>query len=226
MYLDPLSILREYVQNAADAIDSAHAQRFLEEGEAGRIDLEVHPDTRELVVRDNGLGVPAADVERVLASFGASEKRGKGLRGFRGVGRLGGLAYARALTFRTRSAGDPQTTEIHWDCRELREQLRSSGDKVHLEDVVRSVVSVRRTKVAKEAEPHFFEVRLEGVVRLWDDRLLNLEGVSNYLSQVCPLPFAEDLPFTAQIEDHLGGKLPRRLFRIHLNNASEPLRRP
>ena len=102
MYLDPLSILREYVQNAADAIDSAHAQGVLRGGEVGRIDLEVHSDTRELVVRDNGVGVPAADVERVLASFGASEKRGKGLRGFRGVGRLGGLAYARALTFRTR----------------------------------------------------------------------------------------------------------------------------
>lgn len=226
MYLDPLSILREYVQNAADAIDSAHAQGVLPGGEVGRIDLEVHADTRELVVKDNGVGVPAADVERVLASFGASEKRGKGLRGFRGVGRLGGLGYARALTFRTRSVGDQEITEIHWDCRELREQLRASGDKVYLEDVVRSAVSVRRTKAGQQVDPHFFEVRLDGVVRLWNDRLLNLEGVSTYLSQVCPLPFPEDLPFTAQIEEHLGGKLPRRAFRIHLNNASEPLSRP
>src|SRR2546426_125638 len=144
MYVDPLSIVREYVQNAADAIDSAHTRGLFEEGEAGRIDVEIHPDKRELLVKDNGVGVPRADVERVLASFGASEKRGKGFRGFRGVGRLGGLGYARALTFRTRAVRDPEITEIHWDCRELREQLRTSGDKVHLEDVVRSVVSVRR----------------------------------------------------------------------------------
>ncbi len=226
MYVDPLSIVREYVQNAADAIDSAHTRGLFEEGEAGRIDVEINPDKRELLVKDNGVGVPRADVERVLASFGASEKRGKGFRGFRGVGRLGGLGYARALTFRTRAVGDPEITEIHWDCRELREQLRTSGDKVHLEDVVRSVVTVRRTKDVKQAEPHFFVVRLEGVVRLWNDRLLNLEGVSDYLSQVCPLPFTEDLPFTGQIEDHLSSKLPRRVFRIHLNDASEPLRRP
>ena len=102
MYLDPLSILREYVQNAADAIDCASAQGLFGVEDAGRIDLEIDPDNRELVIRDNGVGVPAADVERVLASFGASDKRGKGLRGFRGVGRLGGLGYARALTFRTR----------------------------------------------------------------------------------------------------------------------------
>ncbi len=225
MYLDPLSILREYVQNAADAIDSAHAQGVLGDGDVSRIDLEVHSDTRELVVRDNGVGVPAAQVERVLASFGASEKRGTGLRGFRGVGRLGGLGYARALTFRTRAIGDPEITEIHWDCRELREQL-ASGDKRHLEDVVRSVVTVRRTKATKQADPHFFEVRLEGVVRLWNDRLLNVEGVSQYLSQVCPLPLSQDLPFAAEIEGHLDRYLPRKPFQIYLNGSAKPLCRP
>ncbi len=225
MYLDPLSILREYVQNAADAIDSAQAQGVLAGGEAGRIDLEVHSDTRELMVRDNGVGVPGAEVERILASFGASEKRGKGLRGFRGVGRLGGLGYARALIFRTRAIDDPEITEIHWDCRELREQL-ASGDKRELEDVVRSIVTVRRTKAAKQVDPHFFEVRLEGVVRLWNDRLLNVEGVSQYLSQVCPLPLSPDLPFAAEIEGHIGRYLPRKAFQIYLNGAAKPLCRP
>ncbi len=225
MYLDPLSILREYVQNAADAIDSAHAQGVFGRGEEGRIDLGVHSDTRELVIRDNGVGVPSAEVERVLASFGASEKRGKGLRGFRGVGRLGGLGYARGLTFRTRSVGDPEITEIHWDCRELREQL-AARDKRQLEDVVRSVVTVRRTRAGKDVDAHFFEVRLEGVVRIWNDRLLNVEGVSQYLSQVCPLPLSQGLPFAAEIEGHIGRYLPRKPFQIYLNNSGKPLCRP
>lgn len=225
MYLDPLSILREYVQNSADAIDAARAHGVLRRGDDGRIDLEVRSDTRELVIKDNGVGVRAAEVERVLASFGASEKRGKGLRGFRGVGRLGGLGYARSLTFRTRAIDDPEVTEIQWDCRELREQL-SSGDKRHLEDVVRSVVTVRRTKAAKEVDPHFFEVRLEGVVRLWNDRLLNVEGVSQYLSQVCPLPFSQSLPFAAEIEGHISRYLPLRPFQIYLNGSDKALCRP
>lgn len=226
MYVDPLSIVREYIQNAADAVDCAHAQGLFGPGVSGRIDVEIHADSRELIVKDNGVGVPAADVERVLASFGASTKRGQGLRGFRGVGRLGGLGYARALTFRTRSINDPEITEIRWDCRDLREQLQASGEARELEEVVRSVVTVRRIKAPKHAAPHFFEVHLEGVVRLWNDRLLNPEGLSVYLSQVCSLPFRKDFPFAAQIEDHLGSYLPPRLFHIYLNNGSEPLRRP
>src|SRR5437016_8368924 len=89
MYVDPMSIVREYVQNAADSIEMAYGQRVLEDGE-GRIDVEIHALNRELIIRDNGVGIPAVDIERVLGSFGASEKRGQGLRGFRGVGRLGG----------------------------------------------------------------------------------------------------------------------------------------
>ena len=65
MYVDPLSIVREYVQNAADAIDSAHSRGLFEEREAGRIDVEIYPDKRELLVRDNGVGVPRADVEQI-----------------------------------------------------------------------------------------------------------------------------------------------------------------
>jgi molecular chaperone HtpG len=225
MYLDPLSILREYVQNSADSIDSAYAQGVLVGGEEGRIDLEIHSSTRDLVVRDNGVGIPAAEVEQVLASFGASRKRGKGLRGFRGVGRLGGLGYARALAFRTRASGESEVTEIRWDCRELRDQL-ASADTRDLVEVVRSVVTVRRMKAVDQVEPHFFEVRLEGVVRLWNDRLLNAEGVSQYLSQVCPLPFSDDLPFKAEIESHLGRYLTSAPFRIYLNGAAEPISRP
>src|SRR5205809_5041704 len=69
MYVDPLSIVREYVQNATDAVDSAHAQGLFGPEGFGRIDVKVQADSRELIVKDNGVGVPAADVERVLASF-------------------------------------------------------------------------------------------------------------------------------------------------------------
>src|SRR5207237_8046477 len=141
---------------------------------------EMHVSNRELIIRDNGVGIPAQDIERVLGSFGASEKRGRGLRGFRGIGRLGGLGYTRALTFRTRASGDSTVTEVKWDCRELREQLRVSAESKSLEEVVRKVVTVRHSDVTDATDEHFFEVRLEGVVRLWKDTLQNPEAVSRY----------------------------------------------
>ena len=36
MYIDPMSLYREYIQNAADAIDEARSQRILSETDAGR----------------------------------------------------------------------------------------------------------------------------------------------------------------------------------------------
>src|SRR3989454_10186996 len=215
MYVDPLAILREYVQNAADAIDAAHLDGLLGSNAPGRIDVQIHSESRELVVKDNGSGVKVADAERVLVAFGASGKRGKGFRGFRGIGRLGGLGYARTLTFRTRAAGESQITEVQWDCRELREQLLAVSGKPGLEDVVRKIVSVKRVSV-RGGEPHFFEVRLAGVVRLWNDLLLNSEEVSRYLSQVCPLPFDPRLPFANDIEHHLAGHVAPRRFKIYL----------
>ncbi len=225
MYVDPLTILREYVQNAADAIDGAHADGLLGSNASGRIDVQIHSESRELVVKDNGSGVKVADAERVLVAFGASGKRGKGFRGFRGIGRLGGLGYVRTLTFRTRAAGESEITEVQWDCRELREQLLSVSGKPGLEDVVRRIVSVRRVSV-KGGEPHFFEVRLGGVVRMWNDRLLNRVEVSKYLSQVCPLPFDPELPFADRIEQHLAKHIPPRRFLVYLDDQPAPLVRP
>jgi len=225
MYVDPLAILREYVQNAADAIDAAHLDGLLGSNAPGRIDVQIHGESRELVVKDNGSGVNVADAERVLVAFGASGKRGKGFRGFRGIGRLGGLGYARTLTFRTRAAGESQITEVQWDCRELREQLLAVSGKPGLEDVVRRIVSVKRVSV-KGGEPHFFEVRLSGVVRMWNDRLLNSVEVGKYLSQVCPLPFDPDLPFADKIERHLANHIPPKRFLVYLNNQPTPLVRP
>src|SRR3989442_8468770 len=69
MYVDPLAILREYVQNAADAIDAAYADGLLGRHASGRIDVQIDSESRELIVRDNGIGVALADAERVLVSF-------------------------------------------------------------------------------------------------------------------------------------------------------------
>jgi len=224
MYVDPLAVIREYLQNAADSIDSAYGQGILQPNEPGHVQVDLDPDRRTVVVRDNGAGIPQSNIERALVSFGASAKRGKGLRGFRGVGRLGGLAYARELIFRTRSPKDSLVTELHWDCKELRERLSESDGKPHLEDLVRRVVHVTRSE-PRQREDHFFEVRLEGVVRLWNDRLVNSDEVGKYLAQVCPLPFHASFRFGEEIEAFLSNYFVPRHLEIRLND-SDPLTRP
>ncbi len=97
MYVDPLSIYREYVQNSADAIQEARQVGLLEGEEPGRIDISVDFDTRTILLRDNGAGIPADSAAQRLLAIGASPKRGTRARGFRGIGRLAGLAYCQEL---------------------------------------------------------------------------------------------------------------------------------
>src|SRR3546814_7080130 len=72
-------------------------------------------------------GIPVSEAPRRLLAIGGSRKRGTDARGFRGIGRLAGLAYCRQLLFRTRAAGDTEVVELSWDCMRLRAALRALG---------------------------------------------------------------------------------------------------
>src|SRR5690349_3719293 len=86
MYADPLTVYREYVQNAADAIDQARAQG-LTFGPGPQVLISLDHGERIVRIRDLGVGLVSTDFVPRLTSIGASTKRGANLRGFRGVGR-------------------------------------------------------------------------------------------------------------------------------------------
>lgn len=218
MYVDPMTIYREYVQNAADAIDQADV-------ELGRVAIQIDAAVRRVTIRDNGCGVTADEFVSRLLNLGASAKRGTNARGFRGVGRLAGLGYCQELVFRTRAKGETVVSEMRWDCRRLRALLRGTDQATDILSVLREVVSVRRTKDLS-AEPHFFEVELKGVVRQGNDRLLNGVTVSSYLAQVAPVPFAPEFRFADEISAVLAAKGINGSLEIRVNGAAEPIYRP
>nr|VFK10630.1 MAG: Histidine kinase-, DNA gyrase B-, and HSP90-like ATPase [Candidatus Kentron sp. LPFa]VFK26719.1 MAG: Histidine kinase-, DNA gyrase B-, and HSP90-like ATPase [Candidatus Kentron sp. LPFa] len=102
MYRNPLDTLREYIQNAFDAIRTAERQNIIQTG-AGRIRVSISQKDRTLTIRDNGTGVAAADTAARLVNIGMSAKSLEIDAGFRGIGRLAGIAYCDELTFRTQA---------------------------------------------------------------------------------------------------------------------------
>jgi molecular chaperone HtpG len=204
MYVEPLSLYREYVQNAADAIDAAQRDGLLSCGE-GRIEIEIDRVSRSVRIRDNGIGVPSAEFVQRLCSVGASAKRGTAARGFRGVGRLAGLGYCQSLIFRAQAAGEAAISQITWDCRRLKSHLRQQDRVVSLSTLLNEIVNVEQIAVG-DASPHFFEVELRGLVRLRTDALVSPSAVAEYLSEVGPVPFHPDFELGKSISSALQDK--------------------
>ena len=198
MYVDPMTIFREYIQNAADAVDAARRNGTLGTDEPGLVEIDVDGSARTIRIRDNGTGVRRQDFVRCLTAIGASGKRNTSARGFRGVGRLAGLGYAQELVFRSRVDGEPSVSELRWDCRALRAALRQAEGEGGVADVVRRVVTAGLVEAEGRPE-RFFEVELRGVIRIKSDKLLNPAAIADYVAQVAPVPFSPAFRFGAEI---------------------------
>ncbi len=224
LYVDPLSAYREYVQNAADAIDDARALGVLPAGKSGRVDIFLDAGARTVRIRDNGTGLDGTEFVRRLTAFGASEKRGKQRRGFRGVGRLAAIGYCQELLFRSRTAAGQPIRELRWDCRYLRSSLRSSDFRGTLAEAVHEATSHRTTRLADYPD-RFFEVELRGIVRHGKDDLLSAVAVQTYLSQVAPVPFAPTFRYRDEIEQFLSDLPTPANLEIYVDDVG-PIYRP
>ena len=181
MYVNPLSIFREYVQNATDAIDDAVASGLLPSIDQGLIEINLDHIDRRVVIRDNGKGLSNKDFPARMLSFGASEKRGTDARGFRGVGRLSGLGYVQQLVFRSRAKGDTKVLEATWDGRVVKQMLATNDSEADLRTIVREALSLKNLD-PEDYPTHFFEVELIKPRRIANDRLLNENEIEAFVS--------------------------------------------
>jgi hypothetical protein len=225
MYVDPMTVYREYVQNAADAIDEARAEKLFSSQQPGKVDIHVDAVSRSIKIRDNGIGLAWDAFISRMCNLGASPKRGTPSRGFRGVGRLAGLGYCQELFFRSCVSGEERVSELRWDCRRLKATLRSVEPDGELPHLIREVVTARRIS-ATGFPGRFFEVELKGVVRHSNDRMLNREAVEEYLSQIAPVPFAPGFRFGEEISVALRSHVGLGELEIHINEFDKPVYRP
>ncbi len=221
MYAEPLVVFRELVQNAADGIDKAIRAGILGSKD-GAIAVAFERESRSVRITDNGFGLPNDRFESQMLALGASSKRGDGYRGFRGIGRLAGLGHCRSLVFRSKSRGDRAIYEARWDGSAVKELMLES-DVVPLEELVAKSVRIS-TEPEADLDAHFFEVKLEGIRRLSDDRLFDIHQISQYLSETAPVPFHPDFTFAEEIRSNLERRAP--LLEVNLRVADRQIFKP
>jgi len=206
MYENSRFIYREYIQNAADQIDIAISEGLLGEGE-GIIDIRINSSKREIVIKDNATGIPQSNVYAMLGNVAASTKDRTVRKGFRGIGRLGGLGYCKRLVFETSYTGEDCKTIMTWDAAKLKQHLNDRTVTLDAISVIEDVTEISTEPCA--TDEHFFSVKLEHINET-NELLLNTEDIKEYLSMIAPVPFNQaDFYLSRKVYDYIKSeKLP------------------
>jgi len=194
MYENPLIIYREYVQNAADAIDDAVEERILSRKSNGEINITIEKENRKIVIQDNATGIIADNALNFLGDVANSQKNSIKNKGFRGIGRLGGMGYCEQLIFETSAKGENVKTIITLDASRLKKIIENDADTRDAAAVM-SVITYLE-KVNEERDAHYFKVTLQGVT---NEKLLIHKNVNDYLSLAAPVPFSDNFAFKDKI---------------------------
>ena len=196
MYGEPRHTLREYVQNSFDSIRAARRMRILH----GRGKVTITLQSDRIAVLDNGLGVSAAQAWSTLTSVGASKKDRQRDAGFRGIGRLAGMAYCEQLLFRTTFPGETAVTTVVFDCVKLLKAMGpDEGGDVELSTLLSHAIQLTTQEAPEQEDDHFFEVILKGLGNA-PDALTDADKVKAYLSQTVPVDFQPDWTHKESVE--------------------------
>lgn len=219
MYQDSKVIYREYIQNACDQIDKAEQLGILQARNAvskypdlgqGTVNIWLEPEKRYIRIEDNATGIKADDFQRVLGNIADSDKEMGKDKGFRGIGRLCGLAYCKRIIFTSHWCGENIVSIMSCNASKMRELINEANTKVQKHsaiDVLNAMIEFSTRPVTSYDPDHFFRVELidindenEELFGGKDDD--NIEQLIDYLSFVAPVPYQADFYYRSEIYQH------------------------
>lgn len=223
MYTNPLFVYREYIQNAADAIDEAVAKNILSEREDGRIEIIIDPQARLIKIEDNATGIPKLQVPTFLRDVAKSTKNPATQKGFRGIGRLGGLGYCGQLIFETSYRGEPTKSIIKMDAARLRRLIADIEKTVDAAQVISLITTFEARE--EKADDHYFHVTMKDVITGEPvESLLNESEVKDYLSMTAPVAFQPNFDYSERIHTFFKEKgMPLEEYIVEMNLNEEPI---
>lgn len=197
MYADSRVIYREYIQNACDQIDKAIKWGILDVNESV-VDIFIDDRERYISIYDNATGVPAEEFIENLGDIANSNKQIGEDKGFRGIGRLCGLAYCKMLKFTSSAKGEPVKSVMICDAQKMRSMLVESK-KYTLDEIWDAIIQYDKSPA--DIDVHFFEVELIDINKENTD-LLDTKKVREYLSFVAPVPYKNTFLLRDQIYNY------------------------
>lgn len=198
MYENSYTVYREYIQNSADSIDKAIENGLLSKQEA-YIDIEIDECKRKVSIHDNACGIPKDMFYKKLSDIADSQKDKDKDKGFRGIGRLAGIAYCRKLIFKSSYKGESVQSIMTWDGDLLRQILADKNQHPSASELVDMLITC--TEENCDSDKHFFEVVMEDIIPESDD-LMDEHEVIEYLQAVAPIKYSNTFIYSSKIYDY------------------------
>ena len=165
MYEDCRFIYREYIQNAADAVDKAIDCALLKKGEEA-IHVRINKDEKSISIQDNATGIPGEKVMTILRNIAHSTKKRGEDKGFRGIGRLGGLGYCSKLIFETSYYGEPVKSIMTWDSELLKFIINDRNNREEATEVLSKVTKIETRSEDRDAHEHGIDKGKPGYIHI------------------------------------------------------------
>lgn len=143
------------------------------------------------------MGIPANQFKTIMSSIADSTKDRAEDKGFRGIGRLGGISSCTKLIFKCSAPGEDVLSMCVWDAALLKEILVDKNQHPSAIELVDRVTHYSQATCSKE--DHFFVVELVEVEDASKD-LLDVNKVKRYLECVAPLPYKTGFNWSEKIE--------------------------
>ncbi|MEK6406031.1 MAG: ATP-binding protein [Acidobacteriota bacterium] len=119
LYPDRKHILREFVQNAHDALYDLRKQR----SRMRLAPVEITASPPSLIIADKGIGMSKATMRR-YRYLGFSPKEMGSHAGFRGIGKFSGISVCDRLIVRSSKLGDPKSYQVEIDASGMFARLK------------------------------------------------------------------------------------------------------
>jgi len=206
LYPRKLEVVREYIQNASDALEAfAAIADQLEDSTEPLIKLNIQG--RSLVIFDTGIGMDAEEVAK-LRRIAYSEKKSDVEAGHKGIGRLAGIAVADKLKISSTSYGDPKLHHFEFRAKAMRDDVREKK-KIGKQETATKVIERHTSLWDDDIDPkeHYTMVEIRGISEKCPE-LLDSKLLKEYIGEVAPVDFSPEFSWGQRISQKLRQNVP------------------
>lgn len=202
LYPRKLEIIREYIQNASDALDDWLRIADLVPADRTEPQIKISIQGKSVLIFDNGIGMTEDDIPK-LKRIAYSEKKVGEEAGYKGIGRLAGIAVAEKLKITSTSYGDPKLYHFEFRAADMRRDIsekKKQGVNEQASPVIKRHTSTWWTDI--DPADHYTLVEIRNIKDSCDE-LLDPDNLTEYIGDIGPVDFSPEFSHAAVISENL-----------------------